>query len=216
MNKLFVLVGPSAAGKTLISNFIVHKNISALNPLIDSEADDIQILMLKNLGIIKENLSTLDIKKIITSTSRDPRINESHGVDYYFYTREHFQEKIKDGHFLEYVENFGNYYGTSLASIEATLEKNSSVIVLDEEGASKMKNLIGNKAITIYFDVSVDTMKKRMDFRNEDETSLNLRLSNLEICKFKNQADHIINADNRIDITLLDLLNTIKCYCHCK
>lgn len=210
MNKLFVLVGPSAAGKTLISNFLVSKDISKLHNLINVVSDCDKLSMLENLNIIINVLEKSPFNKIITSTSRNPRENESHGIDYYFYNRNDFKKKINKGDFLEYVENFGNYYGTCLDSIKKSLSNGNSIIVLDDKGAIKMKNLLKSQAVTIYLDVPVDVMKKRMNFRNDDTQSLITRTTNLHIMNYKDKSDFVINANNRIDLVLLDLLKIIK------
>lgn len=166
MNKLFILVGPSAAGKSLISNFLVHKDITILNNLINQVDDSSKLAMLENLNLVIDNLNKSPFRKIITSTSRNPRENETHGTDYYFYDRVDFESKINNGDFLEYVENFGNYYGTCLNSINSSLLNGNSIIVLDDKGAIKMKELLNTQAITIYLDVPVDVMEKRMSFRD--------------------------------------------------
>lgn len=57
----------------------------------------------------------------ISTTTRDPREGEKDGVDYLFTTKEEFEEDIKNGHFLEWAEVHGNYYGTSLKPIKKKL-----------------------------------------------------------------------------------------------
>ena len=210
MNKLFVLVGPSAAGKTLISNFLVHKDISILKNLIDEVNESERLSMLENLNMITNALKSSPFNKIITSTSRNPREKETHGIDYYFYNKDNFERKINNGDFLEYVENFVNYYGTCLESIKNSLTIGNSIIVLDDKGAIKMKELLNSQAITIYLDVPVDVMEKRMNFRNDDIQSLITRTTNLHIMNYKNKADFIVNANNRIDLVLLDIIEIIK------
>ncbi|WP_343009685.1 hypothetical protein [Clostridium celatum] len=210
MNKLFILVGPSAAGKSLISNFLVHKDITILNNLINQVDDSSKLAMLENLNLVIDNLNKSPFRKIITSTSRNPRENETHGTDYYFYDRVDFESKINNGDFLEYVENFGNYYGTCLNSINSSLLNGNSIIVLDDKGAIKMKELLNTRAITIYLDVPVDVMEKRMSFRNDDTLSIITRTTNLHIMSYKDKSDFVINANNRIDFVLLDLVEIIK------
>lgn len=210
MNKLFILVGPSAAGKSLISNFLVHKDITILNNLINQVDDSSKLAMLENLNLVIDNLNKSPFRKIITSTSRNPRENETHGTDYYFYDRVDFESKINNGDFLEYVENFGNYYGTCLNSINSSLLNGNSIIVLDDKGAIKMKELLNTQAITVYLDVPVDVMEKRMSFRNDDTLSMITRTTNLHIMSYKDKSDFVINANNRIDFVLLDLVEIIK------
>ena len=120
------------------------------------------------------------------------------------------KKKISNDDFLEYVENFGNYYGTCLESINNSLNIGNSIIVLDDKGAIKMKELLNSQAITIYLDVPVNIMEKRMNFRNDDIQSLITRTTNLHIMNYKDKADFIINANNRIDLVLLDIIEILK------
>ena len=208
MNKLFVLVGPSAAGKTLISNFLVYKDMSILKNLINEDND--KLPMLENLNLVISDLEKYPFNKIITSTSRNPRENEAHGIDYYFYNKYDFEAKIAKGDFLEYVENFDNYYGTCLESIKSSLSTGNSIIVLDDKGATKMKEMLESQVVTIYLDVPVDIMEKRMNFRNDDALSMKTRTTNLHIMNYKDKSDFIINTNKRIDFVLLELIEIIK------
>ena len=202
MNKLFILVGPSAAGKTLISNFLVHKDVNILQNLINVVNDLDKSSMLENLNIVINTLEKSPFNKIITSTSRPPREKEIHGVDYYFYNKDEFEKKISNYDFLE--------YGTCLESINNSLNIGNSIIVLDDKGAIKMKELLKSQAITIYLDIPVDVMEKRMNFRNDDPASMLTRTTNLHIMSYKNKADFIINVNKRIDFVLLDIIEIIK------
>ena len=73
-----------------------------------------------------------------------------------------------------------------------------------------MKELLNSQAITIYLDVPVNIMEKRMNFRNDDIQSLITRTTNLHIMNYKDKADFIINANNRIDLVLLDIIEILK------
>jgi guanylate kinase len=71
----------------------------------------------------------------ISTTTREPRVGEKEGVDYFFVTKEAFEEDIKAGNFLEYAEVHGNYYGTSLHPVRAALAENKLVIFdIDVQG----------------------------------------------------------------------------------
>ena len=63
-----------------------------------------------------------EIKFSVSYTSRTPRPNEVNGKDYYFISREEFQARIDQGEFVEWVENYGNLYGSS----DKTMEEVSS------------------------------------------------------------------------------------------
>ena len=210
MNRLFVLVGPSAAGKTLISNFIVNRDISRFDEILNKADLETQKLMIENLKKAKTLLYKKDFKKVITSTSRCPRENEFQGVDYYFYTTQEFEEKILENEFLEYVQNFGNYYGTSFTSIKKSIEESHGIIVIDDDGARKLKETFKNQVVTIYLDVSIKTMEARMKGRNESLESYKARVGNLKIINYKKEADYIIDANERIDLVILDIADIMN------
>jgi len=71
----------------------------------------------------------------ISTTTRKPRVGEEDGKDYYFVTKEEFEEDIKAGAFLEYAKVHDNYYGTSLRPVKEALESGKLVIFdIDVQG----------------------------------------------------------------------------------
>ncbi len=71
----------------------------------------------------------------ISTTTRAPREGEQNGREYYFVTKEAFEEDIKAGNFLEYAEVHGNYYGTSLKPVKKALKEGKLVIFdIDVQG----------------------------------------------------------------------------------
>ena len=71
----------------------------------------------------------------ISTTTRDPRVGEVDGVDYFFVSKEEFENDIKENNFLEYALVHGNYYGTSLKPINKALEEKKLVIFdIDVQG----------------------------------------------------------------------------------
>ncbi|CAG8465189.1 10486_t:CDS:2 [Gigaspora margarita] len=79
----------------------------------------------------------LNSQKLITTTTRSPRLGEINGQDYYFVSREEFQKGITNNQFLEYVEYNDNYYGTSLNGLEKSLSTKNVLLVVDEEEIKK-------------------------------------------------------------------------------
>ena len=63
-----------------------------------------------------------DFQYSISMTTRKQRIGEVEGVDYFFRSREEFEELIASGQMLEYAEYVGNYYGTPLSYVQQTLD----------------------------------------------------------------------------------------------
>ncbi len=117
----------------------------------------------------------------VSATTRPKRPGEQDGVDYYFLTREEFEQKIKEGKFLEYEEVHGNYYGTLKEVVEKHVQDNRVVLFdIDVNGALSIKKHYPN-AILIFIkppseEVLVERLKKR---RTETEESIRRRLQRL-------------------------------------
>lgn len=76
----------------------------------------------------------------ISYTTRQPRAGEVDGKDYYFISREQFEEKIRLGEFLEYVKLYDTYYGSSRLWVEKELALGKHVfLVIDTQGARKVR-----------------------------------------------------------------------------
>ncbi|MBQ9124773.1 MAG: guanylate kinase [Acholeplasmatales bacterium] len=77
----------------------------------------------------------------VSMTTRKMRPGEVNGVDYYFVSKEEFEQKIKDGKLLEHAEFVGNYYGTPLDKVNEQLDKGNEVVLeIEVEGAQQVKN----------------------------------------------------------------------------
>lgn len=75
----------------------------------------------------------------ISSTTREPRGNEKHGIDYFFLNKEEFEAKIEENEFLEYANVFGNYYGTSDKFIQNRFDQGIFVIMdIDVQGCLQL------------------------------------------------------------------------------
>ncbi len=76
----------------------------------------------------------------VSMTTRKMRPGEVDGKDYYFVSREEFEQKIEEGKFLEHAEFVGNYYGTPLDKVNEQLDKGKEVILeIEVEGALQVR-----------------------------------------------------------------------------
>ena len=76
----------------------------------------------------------------ISCTTRKPRDGEVPGKDYYFLSKDEFESKIAAGEFLEYVELYGHYYGTSREKvIEQQRQGKHVILTIDTQGALYLK-----------------------------------------------------------------------------
>ena len=74
----------------------------------------------------------------ISATTRAPRTGERDGIEYFFKSREAFEQMIADDALVEYAEYVGNYYGTPKAYVEEQLARGKDVILeIEIQGALK-------------------------------------------------------------------------------
>lgn len=87
----------------------------------------------KNTIINKVMENNKNIWLSISCTSREPRGEEKNGVNYYFLSREEFEQEIENDEFLEYAEYSKNYYGTPKKYIKEHLDNGEDVILNQEK-----------------------------------------------------------------------------------
>jgi len=110
----------------------------------------------------------------ISTTTRAPRVGEVDGKDYFFVTKESFEEDIKAGNFLEYAEVHGNYYGTSLKPVRDALEEGKLVIFdIDVQGhrlvRAKMDDVTTSAFIT---PPTLTSLEERLRARSTDDDAV--------------------------------------------
>ncbi len=99
----------------------------------------------------------------VSMTSRNPRGNEKEGKNYFFVTKEEFEQKIEDGKLLEYTNYNGNYYGTPKDKLEDYLNRGIDVIlVIDINGAINIKKLVPSALFIFIMPPDMETLKKRL------------------------------------------------------
>ncbi len=94
-------------------------------------------------GTVRKALFEMEGHDLVYSTSmttRSPREGEVDGVDYYFVTKEEFEQRIKDDRFLEYAKFVGHYYGTPKDKVDEQMALGKEVVLeIEVQGASQVK-----------------------------------------------------------------------------
>ncbi len=135
----------------------------------------------------------------ISATSRLPRATEIEGVNYFFKTREQFEEMIKNDDLIEWVEYCGNYYGTPKHLVCKEVEKGHVVILeIEVEGAHNVRRLFPDCVLCFIIPPDFDELEKRLRGRGtESEESIKARLARAnEEFKLIDKYDYLIINDS--------------------
>ncbi|MCX8108394.1 MAG: guanylate kinase [Verrucomicrobiae bacterium] len=124
--------------------------------------------------------TTPGLTRIVTCTTRPPRVGEQNGVDYWFLDSNTFQDRLAAGEFLEHAIVYGHYYGTPRRDVEKLLEQGKDAIVgLDVQGVHTVKllseknPLLGNALVTVFLTPrSIDELAARLRRRGLDSADV--------------------------------------------
>lgn len=149
--------------------------------------------------ICKEVLSRRDdINVSISATTREPRKGEVEGVNYFFITREAFEEKIEQEAFIEYAEVYKNLYGTPKDyALEKISQGENILLEIDIQGALQVKKRYPEGVFIFILPPSMKELRNRIIGRgSETPESLERRFSSaFEEIEFVNQYDYYIIND---------------------
>lgn len=143
----------------------------------------------------------INLRFSISATSRLPRGEEKHGVEYYFHTPEEFRQKIENNEFLEYEEVYKDkFYGTLKAEVQRIFDNGGNVIFdVDVVGGCNIKKYYGDKALSIFVEPpSISELRNRLISRGTDSPEIiEARVAKAEYeMTFASEFDVIIKNDN--------------------
>lgn len=139
---LFVVSGPSGAGKTTL----VMKALAELSP-------------------------AYDIQKLVSYTTKLPRPEEQKGIDYHYITIEEFARRQQEGFFAEAVGFYGNYYGVAQHSIDSLYKGTSMITIINQAGGLQLQKLYPH-TIGIWIDVlSIEVLAERLKLRGSENAA---------------------------------------------
>lgn len=115
----------------------------------------------------------------ISMTTRAPREGEVDGVDYFFKSKQEFEELIQAGKLLEYAEFVGNYYGTPVDYVRETLDRGQDVFLeIEVQGARQVREKFPEGLFIFLAPPSLSELKNRITTRGtESEEIINNRMT---------------------------------------
>jgi guanylate kinase len=144
---------------------------------------------------ISENL--IGAKYAVSYTTRPPREGEVHGQDYWFMTKEEFEEMIEKDMWYEHVQFNGWYYGTTKEQFYG----DCNLFIMTPVGLSHVSDKDRGESAVIYFDMPEEVRRVRMIARQGNADSVDRRIEADRI-DFENFDDYdfaIKNPDYRVD-----------------
>lgn len=177
---LFIVSGPSGAGKTTLINAVRHQ--------------------LEPIGI--------RLYFSVSHTTRKAREGEVDGVSYHFVTRQAFEDMVSKGEFLEWAHVHDHQYGTSVAEVSGRLDSGQDVILdIDYQGAKQIAGRphLNERSLNVFiFPPSLDVLEQRLRDRGlntEAEIDTRLRKAIAEIDAGKEFYKYIIINDDLREAT---------------
>lgn len=151
--------------------------------------------------------------KITTYTTRERRPGEQNGVDYFFVTPQEFEQKIKQGFFLEWEKYLENFYGTPKQTVLDSIQNGQDVLLrIDVRGAKSIKNAIPRAVLLYIAAPTFQTLKKRLEKRKDPSESIEKKLQAAawEVEQFEGFDYLIVNEDDQLEKTAEIVKMTIE------
>lgn len=162
-------------------------------------------------GLLK--IKDLNLEKVVTATTRNPRPNEKQNIDHYFISKKEFKQKIKENYFLEWAKYNNNYYGTPKSNLDKILKKQKNPILeIEVQGANQIKNKI-SEVIRIFIKPDTEeNLIRRMNFIkfSAPEKKARLKIMRDELSQAKNYDYQVINRQGRLKQAIEEVAEIIR------
>lgn len=127
----------------------------------------------------KNDAFGLDLQYVVTMTSRQKRENEQEAVDYFFVSRERFEEMIAADAFVEYAMVYNDYKGIPKSQLQAPAANGADVILrINVDGAATIKRLFPRNTVTIFLipETQAVLQQRLVGRKTESAEALRVRL----------------------------------------
>jgi guanylate kinase len=151
--------------------------------------------------------SGLDLSLSVSYTTRPARPEEVDGRDYHFVSREGFEQRLKQGEFLESAQVYGNFYGTSKKWINEALDAGRDILLeIDSQGARQVREVFPASVAIFVLPPSLEVLEARLRNRAQDS----LEVISQRLASARDEISHVGEYDyvilnDRLDRALEDL-----------
>jgi guanylate kinase len=151
--------------------------------------------------------SEVDLSLSVSYTTRAPRPEEVDGRDYHFVSQEGFEERLKQGEFLESAQVYGNFYGTSKTWINEALRASRDILLeIDSQGARQVREVFPASVSIFVLPPSLQVLEARLRNRAQDS----LEVISQRLASARDEISHVGEYDyvilnDRLDRALEDL-----------
>ena len=146
---------------------------------------------------------------VVTATTRPPRPEERHGVDYLFLDADIFLQMRERDEFIECAQVYDHWYGVPRSQVRPPLRAGKDVIVaVDVQGAATIRNLAPEAVLIFMLPASFDELERRLPKRDTDtpqDVERRLRAAREEIAQVKLFDYRVINRDNFLDQAIAEI-----------
>lgn len=149
----------------------------------------------------------------VSATTRSPRPGEEDGREYYFKSRDAFEEMVKTGQMLEHAEVFGNYYGSPRGPVEAAMKAGRDTLFdIDWQGGQQIKQHMRDDVVSVFvLPPSIAELERRLRSRAQDSDEViagRMAKSQAEISHWAEYDYVIVNRD--IDSAFAELVTILQ------
>ena len=145
-----------------------------------------------------------NLVKAITTTTREKRVGETNGVEYFFVTKEEFLKRLNENKFVEHSVYNGNYYGCGIDQVS-----DNKIVVLDPNGLHSFLKLKDKNIVSFLLIANENTRKERMCSRGDKKENIEQRIKN-DVEDFSlekiGKVDFVINTENYTVEEVSDLI----------
>ncbi len=161
----------------------------------------------------------LNLHFSISCTTRAPRGNEQHGIEYFFISPDEFRTKIGEDAFVEYEEVYTDkFYGTLKSQVEAQISRGENVTFdVDVKGGCNIKRQYGDEAMSLFIQPpSIEELERRLVSRATDAPEvIAQRLAKAEEeMGYAPQFDHIVVNDD-LEKAKQEVLRLVRDFLSC-